>query len=70
MRRLLFLAIVAAFSVSVGQTPAKEDQLLALINKVQAQQKEIAENQEKIDAKLAQIRENLRVARIFGSRSN
>jgi hypothetical protein len=57
---------------SVAQTPdPKDDQekLLALVKEVQAQQAQIAANQTKIDAKLADLAETLRVARIFSSRS-
>jgi hypothetical protein len=56
--------------VSRGQAPdaSDEQKLLALVKEVQAQQAQIAENQSKIDAKLAEIAETLRVARIFTSR--
>jgi hypothetical protein len=70
-----FIAVVISFSliagsVTQGQAPiANNDKdLLALIKEVQAQQAQIAENQGKIDAKLGEIAEILRVARIFTSR--
>ena len=56
---------------AIAQTPtsAKEtDELNALISDVQAQQKEIADNQMKIDEKLATLAEALREAKIFSSR--
>ena len=68
---ILFLTLFAMLS-SVAQTPdSKDDQekLLILVKEVQAQQSQIAANQTKIDAKLADLAETLRVARIFSSRS-
>jgi len=76
MKRLLVLT--AFFSLALlGAAPAAEapgaaqqqqEQVLALVREVQNQQVAIAENQAKIDAKLATIAEHLRVARIFASR--
>ncbi len=68
---ILFLILLAMFS-SAAQTPdPKDDQekLLTLVKEVQAQQSQIAANQTKIDAKLGDLAETLRVARIFSSRS-
>ena len=70
---VLFLAttFVALFA-SPGQTPPPNpdgQQLLALLKEVQAQQAQIAANQTKIDAKLAEVTETVRVARIYSSRS-
>jgi hypothetical protein len=68
---ILFLILFAMLS-SVAQTPdPKDDQekLLTLVKEVQAQQSQIVANQTKIDAKLADQAETLRVARIFSSRS-
>lgn len=44
-------------------------QVLALVKEVQAQQTVMAENQAKIEAKLATVAEAVRVARIYSSRS-
>ncbi|HEY2124811.1 MAG TPA: hypothetical protein VGG94_05035 [Chthoniobacterales bacterium] len=65
----LALTMLAMTSGS-GQTPGnKEDeQLLALVNEVQAQQVRITENQGKIDSKMAEVMEAVRVARIFAGR--
>jgi hypothetical protein len=63
-----FLALLA----SPAQTPAPkpdEQQLLALLKEVQAQQAQIVANQTNIDTKLAELAETLRVARIYSSRS-
>ena len=66
---LLFPATLL-ISSSVGQTPDsnEEQKLLALIKEVQAQQAQIADNQNKIDAKMADLGETIRVARIFSKR--
>ena len=57
---------------AIAQTPAspkETEELKTLISDVQAQQKEIAGNQAKIDAKLATLGETIREARIFSSRA-
>jgi len=66
---LVSIALVAG-SATRGQAPNATDdkQMLALVKDIQAQQAQIAENQAKIDAKLSEIGEILRVARIFTSR--
>ena len=76
MQRISFVILLAvtplALLSSVAQAPdPKEDQrqLLALVKEVQAQQEQIVANQAKIDAKLADLGETLRTARIFSSRS-
>jgi hypothetical protein len=52
-----------------GEPAAGEDPVVtAALTEVAAQQALILENQSKIDAKLAGIGENIRVARIFVSR--
>ena len=63
---ILLLAAPAAEAPSASQQP--EQQVLAVAKEVQNQQVAIAENQAKIDAKLATIGEYLRVARIYSSR--
>ena len=70
MRRLLILLclILPIFSSGVAQTPNNDQQLLALIKEVQTQQAQIADNQSKIDAKLAEVAEAVRVARIYSKR--
>jgi hypothetical protein len=73
-RPLTVFVLVTLFAMlsSIAQTPdSKDDQekLLALVKEVQAQQAQIDANQTKIDAKLADLAETLRAARIFSSRS-
>ena len=58
-----------AASAIRGQAPTSDEQkLLTLVKEVQAQQVQIADNQAKIDAKLTEIAETIRVARIFTGR--
>ena len=69
---VLLCVTLSAMLSSIAQTPdPKDDQdtVLALAKEVQTQQAQIAANQTKIDAKLADLTETLRVARIFSSRS-
>ena len=74
MKRTILSAVLAIMVTLVcsgsAQTPAKPDEqaVLALVQQVQAQQAEIAANQAKIDAKLAEVAEAVRVARIFAGR--
>ena len=71
------IAAIACLSVALLQSSdaaepatAQDQQLAAVIKEIQAQQALIAENQAKIEAKLAIIAEVVRVARIFSSRGN
>jgi hypothetical protein len=73
MKRLL--ALTAIFSLALlmaapaAEAPdASQQQVLTVAKEVQAQQAAIAENQAKMDAKLATIAESLRVARIYATR--
>jgi hypothetical protein len=61
----LLLAAPAAEAPGASQ---QQEQILAVAKEVQNQQVAIAENQAKIDAKLATIAEYLRVARIYSTR--
>jgi endonuclease III len=74
MKRIL-LALLApgtllVMSFSAAQTPDanQEQKLLALIKEVQTQQAQLAENQGKIEEKLAQVTETIRTARIYSKR--
>ena len=75
MKRLLIALIlpVLLFTISFSraQTPDanQEQKLLALIKEVQVQQAQMAENQKQIEAKLTDIGETVRTARIFAGRS-
>ena len=74
MKRIL-LALLApgtllVMSFSAAQTPDanQEQKLLALIKEVQTQQAQLAENQGKIEEKLAVVAETIRTARIYTKR--
>ncbi|HET9856982.1 MAG TPA: hypothetical protein VFP99_04035 [Chthoniobacterales bacterium] len=74
MKRIL-LALLApgtllVMSFSAAQTPDanQEQKLLALIKEVQTQQAQLAENQGKIEEKLAVVVETIRTARIYSKR--
>ena len=73
MKRIISMALLAGMFLmpAFGQTAAtKEDEtLLTLAAEVQAQQGRIAENQSKIDVKMAEVMEAVRVARIFAGRA-
>jgi hypothetical protein len=66
---VLLLSLIAG-PASRSQTPVANDnkEMLALVKEIQAQQVQITENQAKIDAKLVETAETLRIARIFTSR--
>jgi protein-disulfide isomerase len=67
---ILLSLTLLLFSSVAAQTPEtrQEEQLLALIKEVQAQQAQITDNQAKIDSKLAEVAETIRVARIYSKR--
>ena len=75
MKRFAFAAaaILACHASTYGQavpaTAQQDQQIIALARELQAQQAVIAENQTKIEAKLAAIAEAIRIARIYTSRS-
>jgi hypothetical protein len=64
----LTITLIGALNAAEPASP-QEQQLLSVIREIQAQQTAIAENQAKIDAKLAIVGEAIRLARIFSSRS-
>ena len=66
-----FFAICATMTPqrSRGQSEDLPPQVLALLNEVQQQQATIVANQDKIDAAIATITEDIRLARIFVSRA-
>ena len=66
---LFALAVSASAAEPSKESESEQQQLLALVKEVQNQQAAIAENQTKIDAKLAAIAEALRLAKIYSSRS-
>jgi ribosome-binding ATPase YchF (GTP1/OBG family) len=67
----IFFALLAVLSCPAQTADHKEEpqQMLALVKEVQAQQAQIVANQAKIEAKLAELAETMRTARIYSSRS-
>lgn len=65
------LMIVAAVLPLAAQAPdaSDQEQLFAIVKEVQTQQAQIADNQTKIEAKLVELAETIRVARIFAGKS-
>ena len=79
MRQLKFLALAALLAASAGSflqsshaqtaTVADIKAIAESVQAVQDQQKTISDNQGKIDDKLADIAENIRIARIYAARA-
>jgi hypothetical protein len=65
---LLGLLVSSPAAEPSKETEREQQQVLALAKEVQNQQAVIADNQTKIDAKMATIAEALRLARIYSSR--
>jgi hypothetical protein len=70
MKRILLglFLLVASLTVAQMPQPDQEQKLLALIKDVQTQQAQLAENQGKIEEKLAAVTETVRTARIYAKR--
>lgn len=70
MKRLALIALLALVQspTNAAEPPTQTQQLTALAKEIQAQQALIAENQAKIEARLATATELVRVARIYSSR--
>jgi hypothetical protein len=67
---VLFITLFGS-SVLQGQGPGSRDEanVLALVQQLKARQVQIADNQAKIDAKLTDLEEAIRTARIFVGRT-
>lgn len=71
MKKIPLLAAFALLAASIaGQSPGPDEpaQVQTLMKEVQAQQIQLADNQAKIDEKLAALAEAIRVAKIYASR--
>ncbi len=75
MNRKIFAVILAVALFSAlplsAQTPDanEQQQLVALVKEIQAQQAQMNDNQSKIEAKIAELAETIRVARIFAGKA-
>ena len=65
---MAFLTLLVTAGSAQNPAPESEQRLMALIQQVQAQQAQIVANQDKIDSKLAEVTDAIRVARIFAGR--
>ncbi|HSH38418.1 MAG TPA: hypothetical protein VK993_06505 [Chthoniobacterales bacterium] len=66
---LVVIAFAASSQAQAPTAPGQQDQqILAVVRELQTQQLAIADNQAKIEAKLATVTEALRLARIYSSR--
>jgi hypothetical protein len=66
---LVWLGLAAPQSTS-GQSPADfSPQVVALVNQLTAQNKQLVANQAAMDAQIAAIEESIRQARIYAARS-
>jgi septal ring factor EnvC (AmiA/AmiB activator) len=67
---ILLIALAAAVPLA-AQAPDKKDEqeLAALAKEIATQQAEIADNQSKIDSKLVELQETIRVARLFAGKA-
>lgn len=72
MRNILFLLLaLSLFGINSGSAQApsiNQRDLESLVQEVRSQQARIGDNQDKIDAKIAEVTEAVRVARIFAGR--
>lgn len=72
MKRTISVVSFCAAFLAAGNAAepvnSQEQQIVAAVKELQAQQALIVENQVKIEAKLATIGEAVRIARIFASR--
>ena len=69
-----FLGLFCLFVIGIAlvwptQAQDATPQLLAAVNSLKQQHAEIADNQGKLDQKIAEVGETIRVARIFMSRA-
>jgi ABC-type transporter MlaC component len=77
MKRFLCASVLALATVSLpsGQaqdsSPAdqQQQQVLALVQEIKAQQAQITDNQTKIDSRIADVMEQIRLARILAART-
>ena len=75
MKRIILFATLAVSALLISSSSAQapsgkdEEQLLILVKEVQAQQARIADNQGKIDSKLTDLAETIRVARLFAGKA-
>jgi hypothetical protein len=67
-QRALFATIASVITLATQTLRAEGSQLFPLVKDLQIQQAQIAENQTKIDTKISDLAETIRMARIYASR--
>ena len=66
----ILLALFAALPLSAQAPDARDQQqLIALVKEIQTQQAQITDNQGKIESKMAELTETIRVARLFAGKA-
>jgi endonuclease III len=66
----VLLTLLAALPLSAqAPDPRDQQQLTTLIREIQAQQAQMADNQTKIETKMAALAETIRVARLFAGKA-
>ena len=65
---VLSVVIDAAVTYGQGLNPPEGEKLVQLVRELQATQAQVADNQSKIDIKIAEVAEAIRVAKIEASR--
>jgi hypothetical protein len=67
---ILLVAFASALPLAAqAPNPADEEKLVALVKEVQTQQALLADNQTKIESKLAALAETIRTARLFAGKA-
>jgi hypothetical protein len=69
LQSITMLIILAAVSLSAQTLDIKNDELLNLVKELTTKQAQLADNEGKIDSKVIDLAETLRVARISMSRA-
>jgi len=67
-RRALFIAILATVVLVAPTARAEQQELIDRVQELQIQQVQIADNQTRAESRLAELKETVRVARIYASR--
>lgn len=68
-RQTLLITSLVMMGLGAEMAHAEPQQPLALVKELQVQQVQLADNQTKIETKIADLAETVRVARIYANRS-
>lgn len=67
-RQALFMAILATVVLEAQTSQAEQQELIDRVQELQIQQVQIADNQTRAESRLGELKETVRVARIYASR--